>query len=170
MYIPKALRQQIKQKYGGKCAYCGNTLTKGWHVDHLEAIVRDFKYNSKTQRYQSTGTCQKPHNNTPENFNPSCASCNIQKGSYTIEQFRENIKQFLNSLNKYSTQYKFAKRYGLVREINNEVTFYFETLKARDRCISCGTFTKTTYFAGNWYCTPCYNIEVFHEYYKPLNP
>lgn len=26
---------------GGKCAYCGCDLIKGWHVDHLEPIVID---------------------------------------------------------------------------------------------------------------------------------
>lgn len=63
-----------------------------------------------------------------QNYNPSCPSCNIQKNSYTLEQFRENIKQFVNSLNQYPTQYKFAKKYGLVSEIDIEVKFHFETV------------------------------------------
>ena len=72
------------------------------------------------------GTCEKPENENFENLNPACPSCNIQKNSYSLEQFRENIKEFVGSLNKYSTQYKFAKKYGLIEETEIEVKFYFE--------------------------------------------
>ena len=114
----KKTRDLVKSKYNNKCAYCGCELKKGWHVDHLEPIVRNWR----------NGTCEKPENENLENYNPSCASCNIQKNSYTLEQFRNNIKQFVSSLNQYSIQYKFAKKYGLVKETEIEVKFYFETL------------------------------------------
>jgi 5-methylcytosine-specific restriction endonuclease McrA len=113
--MTKKDRQIVFDKYNGKCAYCGCELTKGWHVDHIEPIVRNKK-----------GTCRNPENESLENYNPACASCNIQKNSFTIEQFRENIKNFVNSLNKYSNQYKFVKKYGLVTENYTEVKFYFE--------------------------------------------
>ena len=116
--MTKKERELIFNKYNGKCAYCGCELKKGFHVDHIEPIVRNWL----------NGTCEKPENENLENYNPSCPSCNIQKNSYTLEQFRENIKQFVNSLNKYSTQYKFAKKYGLISENEIEVKFYFETL------------------------------------------
>lgn len=48
------------------------------------------------------------------------------KSSETLEAFREKIAGFINSLNLYHTQYKFAKRYGLVEETKKEVRFYFE--------------------------------------------
>lgn len=116
--MTKKDRQTIFNKYSGKCAYCGCELIKGWHADHIEPIVRNWW----------DGTYKKPENETLENYNPSCASCNIQKNSYTLEQFRENIKQFVNSLNQYSTQYKFAKKYGLIQENEIDVKFYFEKL------------------------------------------
>ncbi len=34
--MTKTDRQKIFDKYGGKCAYCGCELQKGWHVDHVE--------------------------------------------------------------------------------------------------------------------------------------
>jgi hypothetical protein len=126
--VNKKERQLIFDKYNGHSAYCGDELKKGWHTDHIEPIVRDSHWNRDKGRYEATGSCRKPENETLENYNPSCASCNIQKNSFTLEQFRSNIKQFLTSLNQYSTQYKFVKRYGLVSENNIEVKFYFETL------------------------------------------
>jgi len=116
-------RQIIFDKYGGKCAYCGCELQKGWHIDHIAPIVRSWKDSS----------CKNPQNNNIDNMNPACSSCNIQKNSHSLEQFRNNIKQFVNSLNKYSTQYKFAKRYGLVTETNTDVKFYFETFKKQEQ-------------------------------------
>lgn len=122
----KEIREFIKNKYLNKCAYCGGELSKGWHVDHIKPIVRDSKWNKDKGRFEQLGTCRKPENETLENYNPSCASCNILKNSFTVEQFRINIRQFVNSLNQYNTQYKFAKRYGLITETNTEVKFYFE--------------------------------------------
>jgi 5-methylcytosine-specific restriction endonuclease McrA len=129
----KLERQIVFNKYEGKCAYCGSDLKKGWHVDHIEPIVRDFNYNKSKVRFEATGTCRNPQNENLNNYNPSCASCNIQKNSFTIEQFRNNIKQFVKSLNEYSTQYKFAKRYGLVTETDIDVKFYFETYKNKEQ-------------------------------------
>jgi len=45
----------------------------------------------------------------------------------SLEEFRSLIKGFLKHLNEVNTQYKIAKRYGLVQETNIEVKFYFET-------------------------------------------
>jgi len=110
-------REKVYNKFNGKCAYCGCDLQKGWHIDHIEPMISDLR-----------GGYAKPENDNFSNLNPSCASCNVQKNSHTLEQFRRNIKQFVASLNQYSTQYKFAKRYGLVSENDIEVKFYFEQL------------------------------------------
>lgn len=115
--MKQSIRQQIFDKYGGKCAYCGCDLVKGWHKDHIEPIVRNFSDNK---------ICEHPERDTEENYNPSCASCNRMKSSMSIETFRGNIKMFVQSLNRYSVQYNFAKRYDLVQETDNDVIFYFE--------------------------------------------
>lgn len=46
----------------------------------------------------------------------------------SLEEFREAIAKFVQSLNLYNTQYKIAKRYGLLVEVEAPVTFYFERL------------------------------------------
>jgi hypothetical protein len=130
MGLSKLQREAVRLKYGNKCAYCGCELEKSWHADHLSAIERNYKYNRAKSRFDLDG-CKFPDNNRFDNYMPSCASCNIQKSSLTLEQFREKIAQFMNSLNLYSNQYKFAKKYRLVRETGRKVEFYFETLNTK---------------------------------------
>lgn len=123
--MTKKQRLELFNKYGGKCAYCGCDLPERWHADHIKPVVRNPKY---FQERDGLGAFQKPENNTVENMNPSCPACNILKGSGTIESLRMNIENFVNSLNNYHNQYKFAKRYGLVKETNNRAVFYFEKI------------------------------------------
>lgn len=117
MKLNKQQREQLKQKFGGRCAYCGDLLSDRWHADHIEPIVRNW----------TNGTCERPENNRIDNFNPSCSSCNIVKNSLSLENFRQLIGGFIKSLNRDSTQYKFSKRYGLIEEKEAEVKFFFET-------------------------------------------
>ncbi|MFN0254490.1 HNH endonuclease [Pedobacter ureilyticus] len=126
--MKKSDRQKVFDKYDGKCAYCGCELVKGWHVDELEPLVRNFTYNRDKGKYVHDGTCRHPERLHINNQNPACASCNIMKSSESLEAFRNKISAFVNSLNQYHTQYKFAKRYGLVVETVKPVVFYFETL------------------------------------------
>lgn len=116
MKLTKQQRADLRNKYGGRCAYCGCELPDRWHADHIEPLVRNWW----------DGTCQRPENNRLDNLNPSCPSCNTLKGSSSLEGFRKTVAGFITSLNRDSTQYKTAKRYGLIREIEVEVVFYFE--------------------------------------------
>jgi 5-methylcytosine-specific restriction endonuclease McrA len=135
--MTKADRQKVFEKFSGRCAYCGCELEKGWHLDHIEPVVRlyktekvsvgpnswDWKWVDKFQGFQY------PERDTIENALPACASCNINKHGDSIEGFRATITKFVESLNKYSVQYKIAKRYGLINETGNNVKFYFETIQ-----------------------------------------
>src|ERR1700751_414762 len=40
----KTNRELVFNKFGGKCAYCGVELTKGWHVDELLAVKRNYEF------------------------------------------------------------------------------------------------------------------------------
>ena len=46
----------------------------------------------------------------------------------SLDNFRKIIGGFITSHNRDSTQYKFAKRYGLLEEKDVEVRFYFESI------------------------------------------
>jgi len=151
--MKKADREKIFNKYGGKCAYCGCDLVKGWHVDEIEPVRRNQKWIQGGWFHKGTGAQAKsgditrdelayewkggkwvadgmlhPERLTIKNQNPSCASCNINKHSMSLEEFRQLITGFMKYLNEANTQYKIAKRYGLVTETGNEVKFYFECL------------------------------------------
>lgn len=114
--MKKSDRAKIFNKFNGKCAYCGCELTKGWHVDHLKPVRR------------FDGQMGNPENDCLENCMPACASCNINKHSNSIEGFRNLIEGFITSLNRYSVQYKVAKRFGLIEEVDKPIVFYFEQM------------------------------------------
>lgn len=132
------LRQKIYNKYNGKCAYCGCELQKGWHVDEIEPVRRGWEYvkdengeriwDKEKRDWKIKNNVMHPERFNIDNQNPSCASCNINKHSYSLEEFRSLIGGFMKHLNERNTQYKIAKRYGLVQETNKEVKFYFETI------------------------------------------
>lgn len=124
-------RKQVFEKYHGHCAYCGCMLPeKGWHIDHVKPVRRlyeDVSIESKGEWKRVCVGMGKPKLDCLDNCMPSCASCNINKHGYSIEEFRKNISGYLNSLNLRMVQYKMAKKYGLVVETNQPVVFYFET-------------------------------------------
>lgn len=119
----KADRQKVFDKYGGRCAYCGCKLHKGWQADHIEAHWHTLTQNEADRVGIKKGS------NDIENINPSCPRCNKWKSTFSIEDFRREISLQIQRLNLYSSNYRMAKDYGLLKETNITVTFYFETLK-----------------------------------------
>lgn len=114
--MKKKTRQLVYEKYDGHCAYCGIDLPERWHVDHLEPVKRCL----------TTGKMTLPENDNLSNLMPSCPSCNMDKSSIPLEKWRELIANKVTILNRDVNAYKFAKRYGLVCEIDIPVIFYFE--------------------------------------------
>ena len=130
MAIFKKDREIIFKKYGGKCAYCGTLLQKGWHVDDLLPVRRNMKYNKHKSKFIHDGTYEHPERLNIDNQMPSCPSCNINKHSMSLEEFRNLITGFIKHLNEVNIQYKIAKRYGLVNETIKPIVFYFERVSA----------------------------------------
>jgi hypothetical protein len=122
-------RQIIFEKYDGRCAYCGCELQKGWHIDEVEPCRREYAWDRDKMKTVFTGYTH-PERLHIDNQNPACASCNINKHSMSLEEFRDSIAKFIRSLNEYSTQYKIAKRYGLIHEVDKPVLFYFEQVSS----------------------------------------
>jgi hypothetical protein len=52
--------------------------------------------------------------------------CNKWKSCHSLEVFRFEIQQQLKRLNEYSSNFRLAKKYGLVEEKQQSILFYFE--------------------------------------------
>lgn len=122
----KEKRNIVRMKFNNKCAYCGCELHKGWHIDELLPVRRNMKLNKARTKYIHDGTYEHPERLNIDNQMPACPSCNINKHSMSLEDFRNLIQGFRKHLNEKSTQYKISKRYGLINEVIAPVVFYFE--------------------------------------------
>ena len=123
----KEQRQAVKEKCNGKCAYCETPLGEKFHVDHLIPVRRIHEYHPK-RGFIPTGKMENPEMDCFENMLPSCASCNIAKSSMPLEHFREIVEDKLTQLERESN-YRMAKRYGMIIEKPKKIVFYFEKLK-----------------------------------------
>ena len=117
--ITAAQRMEVWQKYNGHCAYCGCEITlEKMQVDHMESIYRHEKdYIAGNTEYLDK----------IENYMPACRMCNFYKMTYTLEQFRQRLQTMTERLEKQFI-YRLAKKYGIVREQEKGITFYFETV------------------------------------------
>lgn len=128
--LTKKEREGLKQKFGGKCAYCGELLKDKWHADHIEPVIRKFDWveENGTLKAKQTGEMHYPENNTKENLFPACIACNIHKSTGSVENFRTMLMQHIETLNRASSHsiYRHAKRFGLIKETIKPIVFHFE--------------------------------------------
>lgn len=125
-------RQDIYDKSGGLCWYCGDELQKGWHADHFKPIlrkseiVRDYSDSQYSHKSVTTGESERPHLDVEENKVPSCPPCNLFKATFTIEAFRCEIQEQANRARKTSVNFRTAERFGLIEVKSVPVVFWFE--------------------------------------------
>jgi len=121
-FMGKINRTDVYNKCGGKCGYCGCDITpKEFQVDH---IISQFHYRLKIHK-KYTDNEDMDH---ISNLLPTCRVCNKWKSSHSLEQFRKEIGQQIRRLNDYNPNYRFAKKYNLLKETPHDIVFYFETL------------------------------------------
>lgn len=112
--IPKRIREQVYQKYNGRCAYCGCEVDyNDMQVDHVISV------------YGNNGS------NDIDNLMPSCRMCNFYKSTFSIEVFRKHLETLHERLRKPFI-YRLALKYGLIEECKNKVVFYFEKEKENE--------------------------------------
>lgn len=129
MRLTKAQRATLHSMFEGRCAYCGQQLGERWHADHHEAVLRGYAEPSASN---PQGILH-PQRDTIDNMMPSCAPCNLDKTSYTLEQWRAKLAKSCDSLTRYSSTYRHAVRFGLVRDTQQPVVFYFERVAWKNR-------------------------------------
>jgi hypothetical protein len=112
------IRAIVFDKYGGKCAYCGVDLVKGWHVDHIKPKIFG-------------GT------NDLDNLNPSCKDCNNYKCHADLEGYRNQLHKMLNEkleyLFKSKTKMQVAINMGSIKHTLWDGKFYFERVSSSCR-------------------------------------
>ena len=118
--LTKAERESVRAMFDGRCAYCGVDLPQRWHVDHVEAVFRDW--------YGKTGKAFREDNHRLDNMMPSCPPCNINKGPLSLESWRKEISHHLQTLNNNRSTYRIVKSFGLLIETGAPVRFHFETV------------------------------------------
>ena len=106
--MTKKIREQVYQKYNGRCAYCGHEITlKEMQVDHIIP-----------QRLGGADSL--------DNYNPSCRTCNHYKRATRLEAWREYFLGELISRIKKIYIVKVAERYGMITFHEWDKKFYFE--------------------------------------------
>lgn len=127
--LTKAQRSKLHGMYGGRCAYCGEVLTKTWQADHKEPVGRQGKW--VFGKYMQTGAMDWPERDCIENLVPACRPCNIHKSVYSLEEWRRILQNSGEVLTRNYATYKHAKRFGLVVELKPTVVFFFERPRRR---------------------------------------
>lgn len=116
--MKKDLRNQVYEKYDGRCAYCGKELSglSAMQVDHINPILRgrvDYSVAGKPEESIDT-------------LNPACARCNRYKSVMSVEQFRHELSQQAIRSRCSSKNFRLAEDFGLIVETGKKVEFYFE--------------------------------------------
>lgn len=135
MKLSKSQRDGLRMKYGGLCAYCGCELSGRWHADHVEPVQRDTRYCYKTQRYIQTGNVLAPERDCLENLKPACASCNLDKSTQSLEDWRGWLQdRLVQSMRNNLPSLRNAERFGLIIIPEKQpLLFWFEKYEAEDK-------------------------------------
>jgi len=130
MTVLKLKREIVYKKYDGHCAYCGVELNGKFQVDHcipkanyVRVVANRLPVVPPHLKHLRISQCH-----DVDNLMPCCASCNMYKSSLDLETFRTEVGMLVQRLNARFTQYKVAKRFGMVREEETAIPieFYFE--------------------------------------------
>lgn len=131
MALTKKQRVQLREKFGGKCAYCGCELPeKGWHADHIEPIYRGRDFDRQVTddgRVEfANRVAERVSLDVVENMTPACKQCNLFKGGYSLEGFRQQVAQQASRARLYSVNFRTAERFGQIQVTASPIIFWFE--------------------------------------------
>lgn len=127
----KRQREALRQKFDGRCAYCGCALDK-MHADHLEPVVRVTT--DQWSRPLPAAECYmvKPERNTVANMMPACAPCNLHKGGYSLEGWRDIIQRSAEIARRATSTFKAGERFGIITVSEAPIVFHFERLQQKE--------------------------------------
>lgn len=121
----KAQRDALRDRFGGRCGYCGEVLVK-MQADHIEPVIRLTTDPWGKPLPASERRFINPEGNVVSNMMPSCGPCNNSKGGYRLEDWREMLERSAEIVAKQKPIFKAGVRFGVIRVTNDPVVFYFE--------------------------------------------
>ena len=139
MALKKKEREELHMMFGGKCAYCGEDLKRGWHADYIGPVEREWLkafYRARWIREGRRGAepekpkLGRPERDCIENMFPACRNCNCGKSAYNLEMWRRILSEQPRMAFDYSSNYRWSIKFGLVALTNAPVVFYFERMRS----------------------------------------
>lgn len=123
----KRQKDALRQKFGGRCAYCGCEL-RAMHADHLEPVVRLHTDPWGRPLPHAEKKLMKPERNVVSNMMPACGPCNLHKGGYSLDGWRDIIQRSAEIVRKQTSTFRAGERLGVISVSDTPVVFYFERL------------------------------------------
>ena len=124
--ISRKLREEVYEKYGGRCAYCGCEIEyKDMQIDHIVPFASSI-YGTEDVRENTISMISNDTINSVDNLMPSCRQCNFYKGGLSIEGFRKRLKGELEHTCVNSFQSRLAIKYGILSFNGFNGEFFFE--------------------------------------------
>lgn len=125
----KRQREILRKKFDGRCAYCGCELEK-MHADHLMPVIRVTRDAHGRPLPNAESYLIKPERNTVANMMPACAPCNLHKGGYSLEGWRDIIQRSGAILRRDTSTFRAGERFGVIAVSEQPVVFHFERVAA----------------------------------------
>jgi len=121
----KSQREALRQKFGGRCGYCGEQMDT-MHADHMEPVIRITTDPWGKPLPKEDRRLINPERNVVGNMMPACPACNISKGGYKIEEWRQLIARSAEIVAREKSIFRAGVRMGVIRIMDCPVVFYFE--------------------------------------------
>ena len=121
----KSQREALRQKFGGRCGYCGEHLTK-MQADHINPVTRLTTDPWGKSLPPDERRMINPERNIVGNMMPSCPQCNNSKGGYDLEGWRDLIARSAEIVAKQKSIFRAGVRMGVIKVTEEPVVFYFE--------------------------------------------
>lgn len=123
MKLTKRKREELRMKFGGGCAYCGEKLpTSGWQINYVDPL--------QSHSVQTDTDCL-----MSENIVAACRECSQLKGTNSLEAFRIQIMKQTERAHRNSVNFRNAIRFGLISKNHSPVIFWFEKYATQRSCV-----------------------------------
>jgi len=113
MKLTRRKREELRMKFGGRCAFCGTDLpVRGWHAETMEVGVLS------------------------DDLIPVCGECSSSRGNASTEAFRALLSEQVARAQRHSVNFRTALRFGLISETATPVVFWFEKYASKTSTVA----------------------------------